>query len=141
MKELFFETYVNATPGQVWETIWNPDAYAIWAGKKIAGARYEGAPETATTMKFFDGDNNGMYSTVVRAVKDQEVVLVHKGWIYGGELSPQDFGGTGVHYLLEPSGAGTLLKITVKTKEEFEKFHQAYYPDILQFIKQIAEKV
>ena len=136
MKQLEFQTEINATPEKVWETLVGDEQYTKWT----KGNRFEGNWEEGSVMKFFDPKNNGMFSEVVTNKPKEELKLKHLGWIYDGVLDAQDFGGSDVAYILEPSETGTFLKSKVNSMDEFVDFYNNYFPNIFQKIKEISEE-
>ncbi len=136
MKQLEFQTEINAAPEKVWETLVGDEQYTKWTN----GNRFEGNWEEGSVMKFFDPKNNGMFSEVVTNKPKEELKLKHLGWIYDGVLDAQDFGGSDVAYILEPIGTGTFLKSKVNSLDEFVDFYNNYFPNIFQKIKEISEE-
>ena len=136
MKQLEFQTEINATPEKVWETLVGDEKYTKWT----KGNRFEGNWEEGSVMKFFDPKNNGMFSEVVTNKPKEELKLKHLGWIYDGVLDAQDFGGSDVAYILEPIETGTFLKSKVNSMDEFVDFYNNYFPNIFQKIKEISEE-
>jgi uncharacterized protein YndB with AHSA1/START domain len=136
MKQLEFQTEINATPEKVWETSVGDEQYTKWT----KGNRFEGNWEEGSVMKFFDPKNNGMFSEVVTNKPKEELKLKHLGWIYDGVLDAQDFGGSDVAYILEPIETGTFLKSKVNSMDEFVDFYNNYFPNIFQKIKEISEE-
>ena len=136
MKQLEFETQINATPEKVWETLFSEETYPKWT----PGHRFEGNWQVGTMMKFFDKDNNGMYDEVLTNNPQKEMKVKHLGWIYDGEISPQGWEDVTVSYLLEPNENGTTLKSEVNSLDEFVDFYNGYFPSIFQKIKEISEE-
>ena len=136
MKQLEFQTEINAAPEKVWETLVGDEQYTKWT----KGNRFEGNWEEGSVMKFFDPKNNGMFSEVVTNKPKEELKLKHLGWIYDGVLDAQDFGGSDVAYILEPIETGTFLKSKVNSMDEFVDFYNNYFPNIFQKIKEISEE-
>ena len=136
MKQLEFQTEINATPEKVWETLVGDEQYTKWTKEN----RFEGNWEEGSVMKFFDPKNNGMFSEVVTNKPKEELKLKHLGWIYDGVLDAQDFGGSDVAYILEPIETGTFLKSKVNSMDEFVDFYNNYFPNIFQKIKEISEE-
>ncbi len=136
MNLLEFQTEINAAPEKVWETLFSEETYPKWT----SGHRFEGNWEQGTIIKFFDKENNGMYDEVLANIPNKEMTLKHLGWIYDGELSPQNWENLTVSYFLEPTENGTFLKSKVNTLDEFVDFYKSYFPSIFQKIKEISEK-
>lgn len=135
MKQLEFETAINATPEKVWETMWSAETYGKWT----PGHRYEGNWEAGSEMKFFDKDNNGMYNRVETNIPNRELKMKHLGWIMAGKLDPQNWTDSEVTYFFEPTENGTLLKTEINALDEFVEFYNNYIPNIFTKIKELSE--
>lgn len=135
MKQLEFETEINAAPEKVWETMWSAENYGKWT----PGHRYEGNWETGSEMRFFDKDNNGMYNRVETHIPNRELKMKHLGWIMAGKLDPQNWTDSEVTYFFEPTENGTLLKTEINALDEFVEFYNNYIPNIFTKIKELSE--
>ena len=90
-------------------------------------------------MRCLDDENNGMYNQIEKNIPNRELVMKHLGWIYDGELSPQDWEDSTVTYLLESNENGTLLIAKVNALDEFVDFFNAKYPSNFEKVKKLSE--
>lgn len=139
METLTFEVQIEATPEKVWSVLWNDISYRQWTTAFTEGSFYEGTLEEGTIVKFFDPNNNGMFSRVEKNVPNKEMKFLHLGEIYDGVEQPQDWGEATESYILEETESGTTLKGVIQTPEEFKGFFEEKFPTALGIIKNLAE--
>ncbi|WP_228446642.1 hypothetical protein [Chryseobacterium sp. 3008163] len=90
-------------------------------------------------MKFFDPNNNGMYSRVLKNNPNKEMTFLHLGEIYDGVEVPQDWGDATESYILQETEEGTKLIARINTSEEFKDFFEDKFPNALQNVKHLSE--
>lgn len=139
MKLLEFTKQINATPEKVWEVLFTQDGYRKWSSAMNEGTYFEGNWEQGSIMRFLDPKNNGMYNLVEENIPNKVLKMKHLGWILDGELSPQGWEDSTVHYLLEPNENGTLLTAQVNSLDEFVDFFNTKYPQNFENIKKLSE--
>lgn len=139
METLEFTIEINATPEKVWTVLWDDTSYRQWTSAFTKGSFYIGTWEEDSMMKFFDPNNNGMYSRVLKNDPNKEMVFLHLGEIFDGVEVPQDWGDASESYLLEETEEGTKLIAKIKTSEEFKGFFEDKFPNALQNVKNLAE--
>lgn len=139
METLEFTIEINATPEKVWTVLWDDTSYRQWTSAFTKGSFYIGTWEEDSMMKFFDPNNNGMYSRVLKNDPNKEMVFLHLGEIFDGVEVPQDWGDATESYLLEETEEGTKLIAKIKTSEEFKGFFEDKFPNALQNVKNLAE--
>ena len=125
MKLLEFKTQINAPADKVWKVLFTQDENRNWPSAVNEGTYFEGNWEEGSVMRFLDDENNGMYNQIEKNIPNRELVMKHLGWIYDGELSPQDWEDSTVTYLLESNENGTLLIAKVNALDEFVDFFNA----------------
>ncbi|MDQ0477812.1 MULTISPECIES: SRPBCC domain-containing protein [Chryseobacterium] len=140
MRLLEFKIQINATPEKVWEVLFTQDAYQKWASAMNEGTYFEGTWEEGSVMKFLDPKNNGMYNKVIKNIPNRELSMKHLGWIFDGELSPQDWEDSTISYFLEPYENKTLLIGRVNSLDEFVDFFNTKYPKNFEKIKELSEE-
>lgn len=139
METLSFEVQIEATPEKVWSVLWNDISYRQWTTAFTEGSFYEGTLEEGTLVKFFDPNNNGMYSRVEKNIANKEIKFLHLGEIYDGVEQPQDWGEATESYILEETESGTTLKGIIQTPEEFKGFFEDKFPKALGIVKNLSE--
>lgn len=139
MEILEYKIEINASPEKVWSVLWNDISYRQWTSAFTEGSFYQGTLEEGTIVKFFDPNNNGMFSRVIKNIPNKEMTFLHLGEIYDGVESPQDWGDATESYLLEETENGTLLRSEIKTSEEFKSFFEEHFPKAIQNVKNLAE--
>lgn len=139
MKLLEYKIQINARPDRVWEVLFTQDADRNWPSAVNEGTYFEGTWEEGSVMRFLDAENNGMYNLVEENIPNQTLKMKHLGWIYDGELSPQNWEDSTVTYILEPNEKGTLLIAKVNSMDEFVDFFNSNYPPNFEKIKKLSE--
>jgi len=139
METLEYKIEINASPEKVWTVLWDDMSYRQWTSAFTEGSFYIGTWEEDSMMKFFDPNNNGMYSRVLKNNPNKEMTFLHLGEIYDGVEVPQDWGDATESYLLEETENGTKLTAKINTSEEFKGFFEDKFPNALQNVKNLAE--
>jgi hypothetical protein len=139
MKKLSFEIQISAPPEKVWSVLWDEISYRQWTTAFTEGSFYQGTLEEGSLVKFFDPNNNGMYSRVVKNIANTEMKFLHLGEIYDGIEVPQQWGEATEAYILEENEEGTQLIIKIQTPEEFKEFFEEKFPKALGIIKNLSE--
>ncbi|PKF75669.1 ATPase [Chryseobacterium sp. PMSZPI] len=139
MEILSYEIEINAEPEKVWSVLWGDITYKQWTSAFAKGSFYQGTLEEGSIVKFFDPNNNGMYSRVEVNIPNQEMKFLHLGEIYAGIEVPQDWGNPTETFILEENEEGTLLKGEIQTREEFKAFFEEKFPKALEIIKHLSE--
>ncbi|SEW08706.1 hypothetical protein SAMN05421841_0965 [Chryseobacterium wanjuense] len=139
MKKLSFEIQISAPPEKVWSVLWDEISYRQWTTAFTEGSFYQGTLEEGSLVKFFDPNNNGMYSRVVKNIANTEMKFLHLGEIYDGIEVPQQWGEATEAYILDENEEGTQLIIKIQTPEEFKEFFEEKFPKALGIIKNLSE--
>ena len=139
MKLLEFKIQINAPAEKVWSILFSKDADGNWPSAMNEGTYFEGNWEEGRIMRFLDSENNGMYNQIEKNIPNRQLVMKHLGWIYDGELSPQDWEDSTVAYILESNENGTLLTGKVNALDEFVDFFNSKYPPNFEKIKKLSE--
>ncbi|MEY8761828.1 SRPBCC family protein [Chryseobacterium tongliaoense] len=139
METLVYEIQINASPEKVWDVLWSEITYRQWTTAFTDGSFYQGTLEEGSIVKFFDPNNNGMYSRVEKNVPNKEMKFLHLGEIYDGVESPQDWGDATETYILEETEDGTRLKSEIHSPVEFIAFFEDKFPKALGIVKNLSE--
>jgi len=139
MEALSFEVQINASPEKVWSVLWDDISYRQWTSAFATGSFYQGTLEEGSIVKFFDPNNNGMYSRVEKNIPNQEMKFLHLGEIYDGIEVPQDWGEATEAYILEENEEGTKLKGEIQTPAEFKELFEDKFPKALNIVKHLSE--
>ncbi|MDF2552302.1 MAG: ATPase [Chryseobacterium sp.] len=139
METLEYNIEIDATPERVWTVLWDDLSYRQWTSAFTEGSFYIGTWEEDSLMKFFDPNNNGMYSRVLKNDPNKEMTFLHLGEIYDGVEVPQDWGDAIESYILEETETGTNLTAKINTSEEFKGFFEDKFPAALQNVKNLSE--
>jgi len=139
METLSYEIEIEAAPERIWGVLWGDITYRQWTTAFTEGSFYEGTLEEGSIVKFFDPQNNGMYSRVEKNEPGKEMKFLHLGEIYDGVEAPQEWGEATEAYVLEENESGTTLTCTIQTPAEFKDFFEENFPKALGIIKNLSE--
>jgi len=139
METLEYKIDINATPEKVWSVLWSDTSYRQWTSAFSKGSFYVGTWDEESIIKFFDPNNHGMYSKVLKNEPNKEMTFLHLGEIYDGVEVPQDWGDATESYILEETENGTHLTARIKSSEEFKGFFEDKFPQALQNVKNLSE--
>lgn len=139
METLEYNIEIDATPEKVWSVLWDDLSYRQWTSAFTEGSFYIGTWKEDSLMKFFDPNNNGMYSRVLKNDPNKEMSFIHLGEIYDGVEVPQDWGNAIESYILEETETGTKLTAKINSSEEFKGFFEDKFPRALQNVKNLSE--
>lgn len=84
METLSYEIEIEAAPERIWGVLWGDITYRQWTTAFTEGSFYEGTLEEGSIVKFYDPQNNGMYSRVEKNEPGKEMKFLHLGEIYDG---------------------------------------------------------
>ncbi|MDQ0594874.1 hypothetical protein QFZ37_003243 [Chryseobacterium ginsenosidimutans] len=139
METLSYEIQINASPEKVWDVLWSEMTYRQWTTAFTEGSFYQGTLEEGTIVKFFDPNNNGMYSRVEKNIPQKEMKFLHLGEIYNGIETPQDWGEATETYILEENDEGTKLTGKIQTPPDFVEFFKDKFPKALEIVKNLSQ--
>jgi len=139
METLSYEIEIEAAPERVWGVLWGDITYRQWTTAFTEGSFYEGTLEEGSIVKFFDPNNNGMYSRVEKNEPGKEIKFLHLGEIYDGVEAPQEWGEATEAYILEETETGTTLTCKIQTPAEFKDFFEENFPKALGIVKNLSE--
>ncbi|MFP3599177.1 SRPBCC domain-containing protein [Chryseobacterium sp. SIMBA_029] len=139
METLSYEIEIEAAPERIWGVLWGDITYRQWTTAFTEGSFYEGTLEEGSIVKFFDPQNNGMYSRVEKNEPGKEMKFLHLGEIYDGVEAPQEWGEATEAYILEETETGTTLTCEIQTPVEFKDFFEENFPKALGIIKNLSE--
>ena len=110
LPELAIVRKVNAPPARVWAAITRPEQMIKWWGPDagptldvVADVRPGG--RFSVVFRLLDGSEHNPTGTYREVIPEKKLVFT---WILPGAVEPN----TLVTFLLEPSGAGTMLTLT-----------------------------
>ncbi len=139
MEKLSFEIQISAPPEKVWSVLWDDISYRQWTTAFMEGSFYQGTLEEGSIVKFFDPNNNGMYSRVEKNIPNKEMKFLHLGEIYNGVEVTQEWGDATEAYILEENEEGTKLISKIQTPAEFKGFFEEKFPKALGIVKNLSE--
>lgn len=139
METLEYTIEIDAAPEKVWTVLWSDTSYRQWTSAFTKGSFYIGTWEEESIVKFYDPEDNGMYSKVLKNDPNKEMVFLHLGEIFDGVEVPQDWGDATESYILEETEDGTRLIARIKASDEFKGFFEEKFPEALQNVKHLSE--
>lgn len=139
MEKLHFDIQINAEPEKVWSVLWDDFSFRQLTSAFREGSFYQGNLKENEIIKFFDPQNNGMFSKIVKLVPNEEITFQHLGEIYNGVETPQNFESGTENYILTENENTTHLTVEIQTSEEFKSFFEENFPNALSNVKHLSE--
>ena len=128
METLSFDIKIYASPQRVWDILWTKETYQDWTKFFSCSSTMQSDWTVGGQTRFFDGEGNGMISTIESIDQHKEIVFKHLGMIQNGK---EDFDSEEVK-----SWAGSLEKYLLfdldGTLIDSEYFYYSNWSPILQ---------
>ena len=141
MKTISFTIDINAPIVKVWDAIWNDDNYKEWTTHFSPGSSYESDWEVGGSTLFLGPDSDGMYTTITKLEKPNEVIFNHLGEMVNGVKGKRYDNGSFEKYQLNELYGITRLVITVDILDEYEQEMNEGFSKGIEDIKRIAETI
>lgn len=84
METLNYEIHIHAPIQKVWDTLWHPETYSIWAQFFAPGSQLKSDWRVGGKTLFVDKAGDGMVSSIETLNEPYEVVFKHLGTIKEG---------------------------------------------------------
>lgn len=139
MKTILFKIDINAPIDKVWDALWSDDNYRIWTNQFYPGSFYESDWKVGGKTLFLGPNRDGMYATITKLVKPNEVIFKHLGEIIDGAESVKYENDSFEKYQLSENNGITTLSIFVDTLEEYEQDLFEGFTVGIEKIKSISE--
>ncbi len=145
LRQLHFSTSINASRGKVWDVLWNENTYSIWTGAFSEGSYAVSKWDEGGKIQFLSTLGDGMYSTIIKIIPNQEMTFQHIGVIKNfEEMEPDDetrkWSGSQEKYILKQEGELTILEVFIGVTEDFEDYFNGSFPKALARVKSLAEE-
>ena len=141
MKTISFTIDINAPIVKVWDAIWNDDNYKEWTAHFSPGSFYESDWEVGGSTLFLGPNSDGMYATITKLEKPNEVIFNHLGEMVNGVKGKRYDNGSFEKYQLKELVGITRLVITVDILDEYEQEMNEGFSKGIEDIKRIAETI
>ncbi len=144
MKKLQFTILIQASRGQVWDTLLGPVTYRTWTAAFGPGSYFEGTWAQGQRMRFLGPGGDGMVAEIAEARPPEYLSIRHLGEIKGGI---EDTESEAVRawapcfetYTLAEAGGATELTVDMDTAEAWESFMSSSWPKALALLKALCE--
>ena len=134
MVTLTYETLINSTAAQVWQTLTAQESYKQWVKAFSPNSQFEGRWEQGSEMKFFDPNIGGTFATLTEVVPGVRIVAEHTATVTkdgiretNGDMT-EKWIGSRESYHLHDLGAQTRLVITIETDSIFRDMFDKGWP-------------
>ena len=139
------EILINATPQQVWNTLWNQQSYKVWTNAFCAGSYYEGEMKYNERIKFLSPDGNGLSSVVRVCIPFWQISFEHLAAINKGIEdfdSPEFVGWKGAKetYTLTEVDGSTNLEIYQEVNVQKDDYFAKMWNVALENIKNLTQQ-
>ena len=148
MKKLQYEIQIDAPVARAYKTMLNIETYKIWTAEFGPSSRYEGSWDEGSKILFLADDEHGKVQGMVSRIRvnnpNEFISIEHLGIVEDGIEKVEDeksnsFSGALEEYTFIQNGNGTLLKVSIDTLTEWEKFFDDAWPRALFKLKTLAE--
>jgi len=114
---------IDAPPERVWAVLTEDVPYRQWTSAFMEGSHAETDWREGSPVRFLDGSGSGLLAHVAASRPGELLDVEFDGLVAGGQddtTSPDAVALRGAHetYWLEPSGAGTRLRVASDMAEE-----------------------
>ena len=137
---MIFKISINAPVEKVWSTMLDKETYEQWVTvfSPDTSSTYEGVWEQGTTMKFVDGDGNGMIAKIAECRPHEFVSIKHLSMIMEGVETAFPEPGF-ENYTFTPSEDGTEVTVELEGMEEYQEMFKEMWSQALKKLKSLCE--
>lgn len=144
MKNVVFETEINASADKVWFVLWDKIQYGMWTAPFCEGSYVVTDWKEGSSAHFLSPEGGGMYSQIVENNPYKKMIIKHIGIIKDFIEQPLDektkiWTGAMENYYLAESNGKTMLTVKVDFEESHSDFFNEAFPKALAIVKQLAE--
>ena len=145
MKNLIFETVINAPRTRVWDVLWGENSYPEWTSVFSEGSHILTNYKKGSKVLFLDGKGQGMVSRVAENIPNEYMSFEHLGTVINGKEDTESeevkkWAGSHENYTLSEVNGKTVLKIDMDITEDFKDYFQNTWPKALDKVKEISER-
>lgn len=145
MKTLEFNTTINASPGKIWNVLWDDATYRQWTSVFSEGSYAVSDWKEGSRVYFQSPQGDGMFSMIEKLVPNEYMAFKHLGELKGGKEQPETeitraWAGAMETYTLKPNGNSTELFVTVDITEDHVSYFEDAFPKALEKVKSISEQ-
>ncbi len=144
MKRHTFKISINASRHEVWDVLWGDATYPKWTYVFGEGSSVDTDWKEGSKVLFSDGKGSGMVSKIERIKTPEYMSFKHLGEMRDGveDVSKEkSWYGSMENYTLKEVNGKTTLEVEIDITNEFEDFFMDKFPQALQLVKELAEKV
>lgn len=146
IKKLVFDLSIQATPEQLWHTLWHAPSYTQWTEPFCAGTHYIGdVKQVGSRVHFLSPSGEGMYSDILFYKESELLIIKHIGMLKDKLELPMDeatekWTGCFETYKVTRTAENTsLLRVEVDTVPEYIEYMNTTFTTALQKLKTMAE--
>lgn len=148
MKKLHYEIQIDVPAAEVYKTMLDSETYKIWTAEFGPTSRYEGSWDEGSKILFLADDEHGKVQGMVSRIRvnkpNEFLSIEHLGVVEDGVEKDADeksnsFSGALEEYTFIQNESGTLLKVSIDTLTEWEKFFDDAWPRALHKLKTLSE--
>lgn len=145
MEKQQFKTSINAPKEKIWNILWGQTTYPKWTAPFAEGSRVETDWKKGSKAVFYDGENNGMVSTIAENIPNEFMSIKHVGTIIKGvedldSETTKEWAGALENYTLQTVNDKTELVIDMDITEKYRYYFLKTWPLALEKVKELAEK-
>ena len=145
MEKKTFNITIQATPAEVWNTLFGETTYPLWTAPFAEGSSVKTDWKEGSKALFLDGKGQGMVSMIAKSIPNEYMSIRHLGFYKDGveDMESEEvkkWAGALENYTLKPSNESTELLIDMDISEEYKDYFNDTWPKALEKVKELAEK-
>lgn len=148
LEKLNFETLINASVENVYNTMLDEEAYNEWTAVFAPGSHFKGSWDKGSKILFLGPDENGKMGGMVSRIKEnipfQFVSIEHLGIVENGKeitegKEVETWAGAMEDYTFRKKDGSTILMVSMDANKGFKDYFSETWPKALAKLKEICE--
>ena len=144
MEKQEFKISIDAPREKIWNILWGKTTYPEWTAPFAEGSRVETDWQKGSRAVFYDGENNGMISTIAENIPNEYMSIKHLGTIIKGvedmdSEATKQWAGALENYTLKTVNGKTELVVDMDITEKYKDYFLRTWPQALDKVKELAE--
>jgi len=135
---------IGSSAEKVWEVLFTPASYEIWAATFSEGAQVETDWQEGSKVIFTDSTNSGLVGTIERNIHSEFLSIIYTGFVQAGvedleSEKAKQMKGAKETYSLSPKNGGTHLVIECDMDESYKDMMSGMWDKTLLKIKELSD--
>ena len=141
MQVLEFKKEINISPQIVWSALFDKENYNKWSSVFHAGSYYNGDLEPDAEVLLLTPEGHGMFSKITDYEPYKILTFMHLGEVQNGSKGEIIYENAFETYELEDLGKSTEVTVKLNCEDAYVAQMQKMFPNALEALKELAEKL